>query len=232
MKKIILYILSTVIILTLIFIVFQFYNYNNYNINSKKINNLDTNDSINITTPIPCQKYATYNRLKIRDDFADFQISTEENTIKYVNKNNRSITLVIGMDSINLEKYKKYIIDEGKIDNKYLENFLVSNNLSNDIDFYKYISLNNNLNITPFSKIDDMKKYYLINSYIDNFYPFKNNPTINFISGSYNGYMIKTDTSVSVNIEVEKTNYYLNFDNRTYFTNNYILELLNTIVIE
>ena len=184
--------------------------------------------------------------LKIRNDFKDYQedIFLDGNTIVYYqldDNNERKSTFEIGAEKNYISLFTKssnyitissfYDSDLDLVSSYQLEEFLEDNNINNDVDLLNFIKDRPYIKNNIFTNIDKIKKNISYNLFVDIVcQPIEK---ITLIDGDCTGYMFTMATNNNfkvVNILKNDIKYTLTFmgDN---FTDDYINELLNTLVI-
>ena len=117
--------------------------------------NLKNNDSeIKFTEPFVLKKdndvkdYLEHDGIKIRNDFQNFEEKVENNTYFRILKDENGKTkaaLFIGtdltwMDYLKAEELTYFNIDSKKTSSEERINFLKENNITNDLDLFKFLS--------------------------------------------------------------------------------------------
>ena len=117
---------------------------------------------------------------------------------------------------------------------KDINEFLEKNNITNDIELYKFLEKTLNKKHSIFDSVDDMKTLYAL--HLQNYIGNMNNDGITLIDGDYEGYIINHNMSgvniIECNVLKDSKRYVLTFNNTTYYTDDKIQDLLNTLVIE
>lgn len=220
------------------------------------VDGLNNQDKMTITyKAVNDADYLVYDEMKIRNDFSSFikKEGTEEeynSLIYYLNDETGKLksSFWYGKSDtfVNLFTTQSVIIfgvDNNKVTNSFLSDetlynssdrnaFLVKNNISNDIDFLNFIKNNYYLKNNIFTSVKDMKQNYAYNVFINVMATSISKLTI--IDGKYDGYMFNYDYETpvkEVNILKNDKRYIFTFIGKEY-TDNYIKDLLDTLVIE
>jgi len=187
------------------------------------------------------EEYLEFKNIKIRNDFKNFNyrkdISTD-NIFKYVlyDKDNEIEASFWVSENDNYVKMLNsdidiYAYNRKGIKIKNIKNFLKSNGINNDIHLFKYLVEHKDDKNTIFTSVNEIKARYSIYSLIEIMFP--NIESITFIDGTYAGYMLELDNDVKqVGILYYDKCYVFTFVGEEYFNNEYIFELLDTLVIE
>jgi len=192
------------------------------------------------------QEYLEFKGVKIRNDFKNFEyledVSTE-NDLKYVlydEFGNRKAAIMIGVGPTYVEMLKSdmnvfgasevSILDDDLKDNG-IEMFLKDNNITNDIQLFEYVIGHKDDKSNIFTSIKEMKENYILNYLMNIMLP--GNMGITVIDGTYSGYIFSLNNGIKeVSILDGDKRYIFTFIDKEYFSDEYIYELLNTIVIE
>lgn len=247
-KNIILLFLSIIIIIGLyigykVFILY-YYNINNSTTEnySEYVKGLKIKDKIVIKHDKTSTNYLEFNGVKIRNDFEKFtKLDGTQNTtdsVKYMlydeNKNlMASFWISIGNSYTNLLKNDSTIFgtNDKRLTNADLTKILEKNNINNDIDLFKYL-----VNYTPKSKSIFTNKSIIKEDFDTQYMTLLALPNVDYIteiSGDYSGYMFNLHNDIKeVSILKNNKRYIFTFLKTSYFTDDYIQELLNTIVIK
>lgn len=191
----------------------------------------------------------TFRNIKVKNEFSNFKLlenQVSDNIIKYAlydENNNLKASFWIGItDSyVNLFKTDTTLFgtEDKRINNTNLTNFLDKNNIKNDIDLFKYLEKNKNVKNNIFTSVKEMKENYLLQFMVSVAIPRIENITL--IDGDYQGYIfnMKSENDNVSSIREARilfndkvyTFLFLNKNNE-YFNNDYIQNILNTIVID
>jgi len=186
--------------------------------------------------------YVTFKNIKIRNDFNDYskmeQISTDD-SVKYVlyDENNESVaSFWISKRSSYVEMLKGDVSIFGGNDEILSSSdrisFLKKENIVNDVDLVKYLANNKNIKNSFFDSNNKMQENYTIQFLSMNIFPKVN--SIVLIDGDYSGYIIEVDNNIKEVHIINGNDEVLGFTfaNTNYYTDEYIKNLLSTLVIE
>jgi len=193
----------------------------------------DSNSKITIGNTIELKtnklnenEYITFNNIKIRNDFKNYEKTNKDNEVTYRNNNNIMNIIISSqtyIDKLNTKEVEDKIyktIDIKKILNK--------NNIKNDIDLFRYISNYKFNSNNIFASLYKIKESYFAKYISIAILPDLSSP-ITFLNGSYNGYIFNVnDNFKQVNILKDDKVYTFNFSG---YDDKYIIDLLNTVVI-
>lgn len=219
-------------------------------------NGLKNQDEMSITyESVSDDNYIVYDDMKIRNDFTlytkvddteeyesiKYQLYDETGNFKaafwfgtsdtYVDWFASETMLIFG--DVNNNAITNNLFD---IDNMYnsadKNNFLEENNIVNDIDFFQFVKDNYYLKNNIFMSVSEMKQNFAYNTFVKIMATSLNKFTI--IEGKYDGYMFTYAFNIptkEVNILKNDKRYVFTFIGEE-FTDAYIKDLLNTLVIE
>ena len=242
-----------VILIVIVLVILGYFTYQGYYLNyyskhsftkenyEKMQKGLTFKEPITIKSKTQDINYLSYKNLKIRDDFQNFEKEDllDETISSYILKdeNNRSIaSLTMGiedytyLDYLKADDYEYYNVDIKNTTSKDRIRFLQKYNIKNDVDFLKVMSKHPYPQFNIFTPVKTMKSEYSILLMSSIIIPEIN--YINEIKGDYQGYILNLDKLKEVHIIKNNKTYYFRFTGFDYFTDDYIGELLNTIVIE
>jgi transcriptional regulator with XRE-family HTH domain len=256
MKKNVL-ISSLVIALLLIGIYFAYkaVNLTYYSIDSMSVDDynkivagLKVNGTMTIkTTTLEDNDYLTHKNIKIRNDFKDFEFkdNNDNRSVTYYTTDEatdqtKGIILSINetyielLESSNIELYAESEERINNLNNNLsIKNYLEKNNINSDIELFEFISNQKLKKINIFTSVKEMKENY--KKYFITTVAFPLIRDITLINGDYNGYIFNIGNNIGIKeVSIIKDNkrYTLTFINTKYFTNEYVNELLNTVIIE
>lgn len=202
---------------------------------NKIIKGLKFTKSLNISR-VPCNDYLTFHSMKIKNEFKNF-VKQEDNLINYDKYYNEDKTngLIIGMDEtkITLLQNNETFFSEDRdirINNKNISKYLKKYKIDNDIDLIRHIQSANIDSYSIFTSIKTMKERFLLSYIIDITMPEANE--VYKITGDYGGYAFVLDDIMEVSITKNDKRYIYSFIGLEYFNEEYINQLLNTIVLE
>lgn len=220
------------------------------------VDGLNNQDKMTITyKPVIEEDYLVYEEMKIRNDFVSYikKEGTEEeynSLIYYLNDENGKLksSFWYGKSNTYLDLFSSqsiivFGVDNSKVTNSFLNDenlfnssdrneFLVKNNINNDIDFLNFIKDNYYLKNNIFTSVEDMKQNYAYNIFVNIMATSFSKITI--IEGKYDGYIFNYDYEIpvkEVNILKNNKRYVFTFIGKE-FTDNYIKDVLDTLVIE
>ena len=237
------------IIALLVIIVLGYFGYKGYNYtlyNSKNISSKDYNEfmsSFQINEDMVINRkdlekdaYLTFKNVKIRNDFKEYQLeyNTEEEDV-YCLKDDSGNTISVFM--IRIEKSNiDYILNEDALmAEEEKQQFLKENNITNDLELFDYVVKEHNISNNIFTSVRNMKHNYMTLYYT---YTTLGNPTyVTKITGDYEGYLIGGEESQqwlninTVNILKNDKIYKFSFWGNEQFTEQYIKDILETVII-
>ena len=256
MKKIHIHYFIFIIIGYLSLKVFCLYYYDINNIKQQNIDNFTNGinfiDGINIVEHLNIKnkvlsndEYLVFNEIKIQNAFEDFvkHNNFEKNKNNYVsytlNKyNDNKLTLAYFNIEINdsyIDMFKDniqymYAIKDYKISNFDIINILNKNNINNDIRLFEYLEKIKTQKNNIFTSITKIQEEYVIAFLSSLIFPPSNN--IVKIDGPYKGYLFNFENAKIIEIFKNNKRYTFTFTGLDYFTDDYVKELLKTIVID
>lgn len=256
-KNIILIVAILLLILIGVFLAYKIYYVNYYDLNhiedfeKYKKNFVINDETLTITTTtLPEEEYFTFKNMKMRNIFEgyeskfnsdEFEQPHEEDSIWYVLKDKeteKGIAAVgFGRGPTHFDQMKSEIIAMGDFrvgEIKNMSNFFEENNITNEFELFRYLEKTKNNKNSIFDSVEDMKNFYSI--HVLHFIGYTNIDGIIFIDGDYEGYIIKYNMGgviiIECNILKDGKRYGITFNNSTYFTDDKIQDLLNTLIIE
>lgn len=242
------------IIIGLLIIIGVYFGYKVYNMFYYNINNTTTENYQNLinglkitnTTTIKNEKlgtnqYLNFENVKVKNDFSKFEKLEDKSSkdiIKYVLYNENRETRAsfwIGITDSYVDLLKQDITlfntEDKRITSKNLSDFFEKNNIKNDVELFKYLEKNKNVKSNIFTSVKQMKENYTVQLLTSIIMPQIDGITL--IDGDYTGYILNlTNDSKEVSILKGNKKYYFSFFKLDYFTDDYIKEILNTIVID
>lgn len=253
-NKKIMYVIILIMIAIIIYFAYKCFNLFYYNIDNVTtvdyksiISGLKVKDNMTISSKsIDEDNYITFKNVKIKNEFSNFKVlenQSNDDTIKYAlydNSNNVKASFWMGETYSYVYMLRNdstlFGTDEKRISNSNLTQILEKNNIKSDIELFDYLSKLDNVGNNILTPVSKMKENFAIQ-----FMTAVITPTINGITildGDYQGYMfnIKNDNLSTISeariLHNDKvyTFLFLSKDG-TYFSKDYINELLNTIVI-
>lgn len=251
MKKKIILIISFIIVLLVAYFGYKGFNLYYYDINGITTQDFETFvDQFSISDTITLKHkniqdndYFQYQNMKIRNDFKEFKelepsTNVGDSSPKLVLKdenNNTSKAFWMGFTDtyVNLLKTDKTLFgtEDKRITNSNLTNILEKNNINNDIELFKYLSSQKNVKNNIFTSVKEMKENYAIQFMISVIMPTMDSITL--INGDYEGYIFNLKNNMKeVSILKNNKRYTFIFMSKTTITNEYLTDILSTIVIE
>ena len=168
------------------------------------------------------KEYLTYQNMRIRNDFSDF-IKKNDNTY-VLNAYDNNVYIMFNIDDTLIDKAKS-------LENEYLDQIIKENNLINDFKLLEYIA-NNYSNPNFLNSIDTLKEKNALKQLISVIaLSFE---SITYLDGTYQGYILnntQNDLKIAYFIKNNKA-YVFTFSGLEYFNDDYIKELLETVVIK
>jgi len=191
------------------------------------VSRLQIKDTINVKSSLlNDDKYISYNGLKIRNDFKDYELlRNDDQSMVYENKNSNNILIISGLTDSIVEKIKND--DFLELNEKDLLNILEKNYIENDYDLIKYISNQKNKNNNFFTNINDMKENYFM--YFITYLHMSVGENVTLIEGDYEGYILNMYDIKAIHLIKDNKTYTFTLSN---VSDSYVEELLNTLVIE
>lgn len=241
MKKRYLVLIGVLVILILGYIGFKcfcLYYYNPKQINKDDFEKLKSGlvfkEDVVINTK-SVTEYLEKDNIKIRNDFQDFTLKENWYVLNDSNKDNKVAFTMNGPTETYLDylKAEDITVYNGSLKNTKVKDrirFLENNNIKNDIDFFKFMSKQEYPTFNILTSVKEMKSVYSTYLMFNIMIPSVN--YINEIKGDYIGYILNLNNIKEVSILKNKKRYILTFLGNDYFTDDYVRELLNTIIIE
>ncbi len=243
-------IFTMVIILVTFYFSLQFINIKYYSDDdlTKQFNDIKKGlvfkDNIMIKTNKNIEDYITFKNIKIKNDFQDFIIASQDENVSmpyvsYVlkdeNDNNKAIfNMGISytyLDYMNMKDEDITLMgDIKKVDDTNRQQFIKDYKIKNDIDLLKFMAQFKYPNFNIITPLVKVKRDYAGVVMFSTFMPKVKN--LGEIKGDYEGFILNMDKIKEVHILKDGKSYTFTFFNTDYFSDQYIFELLNTIVIE
>lgn len=248
-KKLIIITISIFIII--IYTVYKIFNLYYYNINnstteeySSIINNLKVSDTITIKTKtLNDNDYMEFKGIKIKNYFEDFKKleipESSKDFVKYVLYSEEELVSSFWMGEAipytkilnSSETSSIYGIDDVRLKHIDVKKFLRDNNIENDIDLFKFLIKNKDVKNNFFTSVNKMKSNFYIQYLTAIALPSLKSITL--IDGSYTGYIFNTKGDIKeVSLLKNGKRYIFTFLRLDYFTDEYIQEILNTVIID
>ncbi len=245
---------SILIISFIIILIIVYFSYKGFNLYYYNVNNITTQDSknnveqFNISNTITIKhssvevnEYFEYQNMKIRNDFKDYSRldqNIENSSPKLILKNQdnnttKSFWMGIADTYVDMLKADKTLfgIGDKRISNIDFSNVLKNNNINNDIDLFNYLSKQKDIKSNIFTSVKEMKENYTIQFMISVIMPTVDSITL--INGDYDGYIFNIKNGMKeVNIIKDNKRYVFMFIDETDLNDEYLKDILSTIVIE
>ncbi len=225
-KKIIIFIS----LLILIYLGFKFYCYKKYESSSfLELSNVKINGKMIINhVDLSDSEYITFRNLKFKNIFDGYEkLNEETDTYKMIFKGengNIDRAIFIGIDNQYV-----YIINNNKEYKTLSKNVIKKENIKDDFDFLKYMEKHNDDEVKFFMTTRRQKQIYSVNEFKSSMLP-----SIEFakeVDGDFRGYIFKTNKDIiEVNILKDNKKYYFTFLGN--YTDNFVNDFMNTVVIE
>ena len=243
-----------IIILTIIFVLLAYFGYKGfnlfyYNIDNITIQNYDSfKDRLNTKKTITINNkklnesdYLISNNIKIRNDFKNYIFDDSYNVDKFVkynlydenNKVKSSFWFGIEDSYVSLLKSNSLVLfgDDSKVKNVNYKKILEKNNVVNDIDLINFLANNSDRKNNIFTPVKKMRENYSI-QYLNSIIT----PIITefiLINGDYQGYILKLQANIKqVTILKDNKRYSFVFYGSEFDDENYIIDLISTIIID
>ena len=233
-KKNLLMLLFILGFLIVCYFVDKTYLYFKYNISIEKENynniveSLKIKDTLTINTNTTYDEHIILNNVKLKNIFDDFtKIEDKNNIVKYTANDHPNVTFITRIDDTHLNLVLND--DNIKIKKNELKQFFNKNNITDDIKLFEFLSKAEYKSNTIFTSKENMKNNYIINYMIS--IAMTSGKSITGINGSYSGYIINLQNGKEVSIIKNDKRYIFTFIGNDYFTEEYIKDLLNTIII-
>jgi len=224
-RKLIIMCLVGLIIMIGGYITYKIYNVNYYNIAFKTSDvSFDIKEEKVINKKDYNGNYIIHNNINIPNYFDDYEATKDENSVIYTNKNNENRKFVLM--KTNIATPVKYLESITLNDNHVGKKILEKNNINSDIELIKYLKDYETSKRTIFTNLNKM----LEDEAIYNFMVYYHFDNVTIFTGNITGYMTEINDScknVSIfNNDIVST---ITFCDNSYFTNEYIYDLLSKI---
>lgn len=186
-------------------------------------------------------EYLIFNDIKIKNDFEKFEIldsSTDEHRMYALKEDNKVIASfwfgatadsLIDILSNDFELYG-WTPEHLNVSKKERINFFEKYNIENDVDLIKFLSTYEYKENNLLTSTNKMKENYFV-KFITSFL-ISLGESVTLIDGDYKGYILNMQENREAYIIKNNKKYVFTFLKTDYFTEDYIKELLNTIIIE
>lgn len=188
------------------------------------------------------EEYLTFKNIKIRNDFKDYEIIEElsdEDSIKY-GLYDKKHELVASFWITKTKTYANMLQDKIDIFGLYngldknsnvFRNIIKKNNITTDVELIKYLQEHKNDKTHIFSLIGKMRENYYSQAIMIVLFPLLDRITL--INGDYNGYILHTESGhKEVSIEKGNDKYVFLFLQYDQYTDEYVNDLISTLVIK
>lgn len=187
------------------------------------------------------EEYLNFENIKIRNDFKDFvyldEISSDKDKKYAIYDENGEVKasfwigIIDSYVSMLKGEIEVYAYNRRGISLDGIEEFLDSKGISNDIHLLKYLEEHQDDKNNIFTSVKEMKGRYVLNNLIEMMFPVMDDITL--INGTYAGYMfdLKVGGKQVCILDDDKC-FVFTFIGEDYLSDEYIYELLDTIVIE
>lgn len=234
--------ISLIILIIGFFIGYKYYYLFKYPISSKSIENYETyKEFLKSEEKVTIEKsssnnmeYLEFNNIKIRNDWADTLelIEDTEFSRKYVSKDtegNIEFSILIGGSEENI--IDAFIKNSKEADNGNYKKYYEENNVNDLISLLKYLIKNKDRKLNIFSSVREIEWTYTMNVLPGAIFNEASN--LKFIEGDYEGIMYEyiDQNRKSVILMKDGMSYGLEFSGLDYFKDEYIIELLGTVII-
>ena len=248
MKKKSILVISFIIILIIVYFSYKGFNLYYYNVNNITQDSKNNVEQFNISgtitikhSSVEVNEYFEYQNMKIRNDFKDYSRldqNIENSSPKLILKNQdnnttKSFWMGIADTYVDMLKADKTLFGTGdkRISNIDFSNVLKNNNINNDIDLFNYLSKQKDIKSNIFTSVKEMKENYTIQFMVSVIMPTVDSITL--INGDYDGYIFNIKNGMKeVNIIKDNKRYVFMFIDETDLNDEYLKDILSTIVIE
>lgn len=178
--------------------------------------------------------YFVYKNFKIRNDFENFEMVHEyDGGVSYMlyddnHDSKAGIRVGISEPFVNKfnsnasrDSYDDFFSDEDNI--AFLEKY----DINSDLKLIEFLKEKKTLKSNIFTSVKQMKENLTI-SYLLNYFP----SNITLINGEYIGYINNSNNAKEACLYKDSNLYYITFLGTDYFTDDYIQDILSTVVIE
>jgi len=235
-KSIIIIMGATLLALLLLFISYKIYNLYTYNTNSQESTNIIIGEPITIKNQkLAESEYLKVKNIMIKNDFEKFKLVRDDTDAGfkiyalYDEKNHLQAGIKFFEYTTFVEGLKNdvSIFGDEKITSNDLNTFIKKHKFKSDFELIEYLANLKDEKMTIFSSTNKIK-----NNYIGHF--LKNiiftDGTYKKITGDYEGYLNESGDTIEANIINGKQQYIISFYKSDYFTEDYIKQLISTIM--
>ena len=219
-KRIIIIPIIFFLIVAIVFFGYKLVMLNKYSSEEIEINkDAIFNETITINEEYNSEETSTHKDMTYGDFFSDY-VDTDNNSFKVKRDLNNEVVSYYNIERerqyinlLNIYSFELFTEEEEKdySTDISMKKFLSNNNINNDIDLLKYIKDNYYIKNSIFTFASNMKKNFIINTFVEVAFPNFNN--IVLIDGNIKGYIINPKTNIKL-----KEIHLLNNDNQYVIT--------------
>ncbi len=186
--------------------------------------------------------YFEFKNMKIRDDFKNYErlesnVDSDTSPKLVMRDENQKVIKTFWMGFADTYVYllqadkTLFGTKDMRIVNTDLASILEENNIDNDIELFQYLWKQKNVKTNIFTSVKQMKENYVIQRMVSVIMPVVDNITL--INGDYEGYIFNLKNNMKeVSILKNNQRYIFIFMNTHDLTDEYLTDILGTIVIE
>lgn len=186
------------------------------------------------------EEYLIFNDIKIKNDFEKFEIlesSTDEHRMYALKENDQVIAsfwfgaTTESLVDILINDFTIYgwTQEHLNVSKEERREFFKKYNIKNDVDLIKFLSAYESKENNLFTSISKMKENYFVKFIIS--FLMSLGESVTLIDGDYEGYILNMYENKEAYIIKNNKKYVFTFLKTDYFTDEYISDLLNTLVI-
>ena len=173
-------------------------------------------------------EYMTFNNMKFKNEFKDF-------TLKEINADgfpsmsgfNGKASVSFGQTNSFINRFTK--LKEGKIE-FIAKKIINSRNIKTDLELFKFTEEHKNEHSNVFTNTHVIAENYAVQSFIEDLPDIDG---ITIIKGDYDGYILNIGNEVKeVFINKNGKTYFFTFVKTKYFTDDFIRNIIGSLVIE
>lgn len=232
--------IMVLILMFIILIIVFFFCYKGYNLHYYTFT--EEFKKVDISTTLKIKKYDNYNnilkyeKITIKNIFKDFHLSRDKYFDKYVlyDSNNKiKASFWIGIDKSFVDLLKEDALFYGsleKIESGYFRELLTKRSIKDDVSLFKFLEKKSRYKVNIFTSVSDMREIYAAKYLLSIL--FSESDDISLIEGDYKGYVFNSKVLKEVSILYNNKRYILTFFGLNYFTDDIILDELNSIMIK
>lgn len=180
-------------------------------------------------TELSEEEYYVFNDIKVKDIFEGFEQdnNTTENFLRMAKKEDSQVIEAIFVGS---EEQYVDILSNSKEYKGSFNKLAKKENINNDIDLIKYMEEHKYDEVKFFMPFVKQKQIYVINDFKNLMIP--TTEYIKIVDGDYNGYMYKSTTNRCYEVIIIKNNKRYFFTFLGDYTEEYVNDYMNTVIIE